>query len=133
MDYWTLPYSIPTYVLTDIRTQSVSNLSKVLYAFLGTEHLTTTAYHPKTTRQPERFNMMIIARVRIFVIEAYRDLAIYVRPWTYVYKAQVHRTTDLPPFSLVHSGQGPGPTTLDSPTTLHTDQTSTTFLHILLA
>lgn len=67
MDNWTIPYGIPTNVLTDSRTQFVSKFFQFLCAFLGRKRLTTTAYHLQTNRQAEPFNKRLIARLPNYV------------------------------------------------------------------
>lgn len=57
----------------------------------------------------------------------------YVKPLTYAYNSQGHRVTNLPLFGLVLSRQPPGPTTVDSRTSLPTDATATTAPQVLRA
>ena len=109
LDNWVIPYGIPSYVLTDNGPQFTSKFFACLCAFLGSKLLNTTAYHPQTNGQAERFNRTIVARMRHYVNEHQTDWDDYVQPLTYGYNCQVHRTTGTTPFSLVLSREPPGP------------------------
>ena len=69
-----------------------------LYA-LQIHHVTTTAYHPQSNGQAERYNHTLCHRFRFFKDTASSDRL--VEPLTYSYSTKVHRTTGESPFGLV--------------------------------
>ena len=54
----------PYYVLTDYGPQFVTKFFEAFCSMLGLKHYLTTAYHPQTNGQTERFNKTIAARLR---------------------------------------------------------------------
>lgn len=103
-NYWIMPYGIPTHVLTGNGTQFGREFFESLSPLLWMKHQTTIECHIETNREAERLDKKVIARLKHYVPQQQRDWEIYVEPLTYVYDAQVHRTTSLPKFSLVLSG-----------------------------
>lgn len=118
---WVIPYGIPTYILTDNGTQLTSKSFATLCTHLGTKQLTTTAYHPQTNGQVERYNKTIVTRLRHYVAKNQRDWDIFVQPLTYAYRSQVHRSTNTTPFSLVLSGQPLGPASFENNSAFSSD------------
>lgn len=121
LDHWIMPFGIPTYLLTDNGSQIVGKFFATLCAFLGTKHLSTTAYHRETNLQTERYNKTIIARLRHYVAEHQKDWDHYIQSLTYSYDAQVHRSTGVTPFSLVLSMEPPGSKSTTNDTALPAD------------
>ena len=64
-------------------------------------HYLTTAYHPQTNGQTERFNRTLVQRLRNYVEEHQRDWDEYIQPLTFAYNTQVHQSTETTPFDLV--------------------------------
>ena len=121
VDHWVIPYGIPNYVLTDNGPQFVAKFFASVCLALGVKHVTTTAYHPRTNGQTERFNRTIVTRLRHYVGEHQDDWDLYVQLLTYAYNAQVHRSTRTTPYSLVLTRHPPGPATVGGTTALATD------------
>jgi len=121
VDHWVMPYGIPASVLSDNGPQFVSKFMGAVCGILGVKQLTTTAYHPQTNGQTERYNKTIVARLRHYVAENQADWDEYVQPLTYAYNAQVHRSTRVPPFALVLSRNPPGPAQVIPPTAQPSD------------
>ena len=100
MEHWICPYGIPTYILTDNGPQFVAKIFDHLVTMLGVSHLRTTAYHPQTNGQAERYNRTLVTRLIHYVSEHQNDWDQFVQPLTYAYNTQVHRTTGFAPFEL---------------------------------
>lgn len=60
LTHWVYSYGLPLYLLTDNGNQLLSKFFPHVYATLGTKHVTTTAYHPQTNGQSERFNKTLV-------------------------------------------------------------------------
>ena len=65
--------------------------------------LFTTAYHPQTNGQAERYNRTLLSALRKYVAEDLRDWDKFANAITYGYNTQVHRSTGVAPFDLVLS------------------------------
>ena len=109
LEHWVIPYGIPNHILSDNGSQFVSKFFSALCAFLGAKLTTTTAYHPQTNGQTERYNKTIITRLRHYVNDHQTDWDLFVQPLTYAYNSQVHRSTGESPFGLVLSRLPPSP------------------------
>lgn len=103
----------------DSGPQFRSKIFETLCPFLHVKHLRTTACYTKSNSLNGRYNKTIVVRLRHYVVAAHQsDWGLSVQLLTFVYKAQVHCTRGMTPFSLVHSCQLSGPTTV---VTLPTD------------
>ena len=101
LDNWVYVYGAPRYVLTDNGPQFAAKFFDAVCALLGVRHYLTTAYHPQSNGQTERFNRTLVQRLRHYVEEHQRDWDDYVQPLTFAYNTQVHRSTETTPFDLV--------------------------------
>ena len=107
LDTWVYVYGAPKFLLTDNGPQFVAKFFETICSMLGVRHFTTTAYHPQTNGQAERFNRTIVQRLRHYVAEHQTDWDLYIQPLTYAYNMQVHRTTGTTPFDLILSRHPP--------------------------
>ena len=108
LDSWVYPYGMPDTVLTDNGPQFTAKFFESVCGLLGIRHVLTTAYHPQTNGQAERFNRTLGIRLRHYVTEHQRDWDEFVQPLTYAYNMQVHRSTGTTPFDLVLTRHPPG-------------------------
>ncbi|CAN8077309.1 unnamed protein product [Agarophyton chilense] len=100
LSHWVYPYGMPLYLLTDNGSQFVPKFFSHVCATLGIKHVTTTAYHPQTNGQVERFNRTLLDRLGHYVLENRLDWDDYVEPLVYAYNTQVHASTRTTPFDL---------------------------------
>ena len=121
VEHWVYPYGIPNKLLTDNGPQFESKLFAAICQFLGVKHSTTTAYHPQTNGQTERYNRTLVERLRHYVSDHQKSWDEYVQPLTYAYNIQVHRSTGTTPYSLVLSRHPPNPSIESFPTVVPTD------------
>ena len=70
---WAYAYGVPSYVLTDNGPQFAAKFFEAVCTMIGIKHVFTTAYHPQTNGQVERFNKTIAARLRLYVAEHQKD------------------------------------------------------------
>ena len=108
LDSWVYPYGVPDTLLTDNGPQFTAKFFESVCGLLGIRHVLTTAYHPQTNGQAERFNRTLGTRLRHYVTEHQRDWDEFVQPLTYAYNMQVHRSTGTTPFDLVLTRHPPG-------------------------
>lgn len=90
-EHWINPHGIPAFVLTDNGTLLVSKFFATLCTHLGLKQLTTTAYHPQTNGQVERYKKTLDTQLRHYVAYHQNDWDAYVQPLTYAYSLQVHK------------------------------------------
>ncbi|CDF39905.1 unnamed protein product [Chondrus crispus] len=84
-----------------VMTDRFTKLTRSIPLRTTTAHYLTTAYHPQTNGQTERFNRTLVQRLRHYVAEHQRDWDEYIQPLTFAYNTQVHRSTETTPFDLV--------------------------------
>lgn len=111
LENWVISYEIPNYLLTDNGLQFVAKFFAAICLYMGLNQVTTTAYHPQTNGQTERYNKTIVARLRHYVAEHQSDWDVYVQPLTYDYHSQVHSSKKTTPFSLTLTRNPPSPET----------------------
>ena len=69
-DNWIFVYGPPRSVLSDNGKQFNSKFFQRVCKILGVQNLFTTAYHPQTTGQTERFNRTILSALRHYVADS---------------------------------------------------------------
>lgn len=100
-DHWVYDFGPPRYVLSDNGKQFASKFFVAVCNTLRIRNLVTSAYHPQTNGQTERFNRTILAGLRHFIAEDQRDWDEFSGALTYAYNTTVHRSTGLAPVYLV--------------------------------
>ena len=109
LNNWIFCYGIPNTILTDNGTQFISEFFKTVCHIMGIRRKTTTAYHPQTNGQAERYNKTLATRLRHYVADHQRDWDKFVQPLTYAYNNQIHTTTMTTPFNLTITRPPPSP------------------------
>ena len=100
-------YGVPRSLLSDTGPQFNAKFFQSVFRVLGITSLYTSAYHPQTNGQVERYNRTIASMLRNYVNEHQDDWDVYVGSLTYAYNSHVHRTTRTTPFELVLSRPPP--------------------------
>lgn len=80
--------------------------------------MTTTALHPPTNAQVERYKKTLAPRLRLCIAYNQQDWDVFVQSSTYSYSFQEHCLINEPLFSLTPSRHRPGPATAVSPSSL---------------
>ena len=110
---WVFVYGPPVYLLSDNGGQFTSKYFSTICNILGVRNLYTSAYHPETNGQAERFNPTILSALRRYICEDATDWDQFSDAVTYGYNCQVHRITGVAPFELVLS-RPPGHLSLEN-------------------
>lgn len=64
LDYWIMPYGTPTTILTDNGSKFVGKFFAAVCVIMRIKELTTMAYITQTNVPMERYNTMIVSRLR---------------------------------------------------------------------
>ena len=91
---------------------------------MGIRNVFTSAYHPQTNGQAERYNRTLLAGLRRYVAEDLRDWDKFCHAITYAYNSHVHRATGLAPFELVLS-RPPAHLAVENTESIDTEKLST--------
>ena len=105
--HWVFVYGPPKTVLTDKGTNFTSKFMLEVHRSLGIRSRMTTAYHPQTNGQTERFNRTIVSAMRKFVADHPKDWDLYTDALTFSYNCHVHTSTGVAPFELTLSRTPP--------------------------
>ncbi|CAF1667406.1 unnamed protein product, partial [Adineta ricciae] len=101
-----LKYGTPTCILTDNGTHFTAQMTNDLLRKLGVTHLYTTAYHPQTNGQIERFNATMDGKIASLCNEKRTDWDEMLQFVTFNYNTSIHATTKISPFEMMHGRQG---------------------------
>ena len=104
---WAFKYGPPATLLSDNGSQFASKLFQTVCQRFGIDNRFTSAYHPQTNGQVERYNRTVLAMLRNYVNDHRDDWDRYISGVTYAYNNTVHRTTKTTPFELVLSRPPP--------------------------
>ena len=108
-DHWVFSYGAPVSLLTDNGPQFTAKFFQAVCGELGVKKVFTTAYHPQSNGQVERYNRTILAALRGYVARRQDDWDDYTSSLTYAYNCRVHASLGMPPFELALTR--PPPTT----------------------
>lgn len=99
LKHWIVPYSPPMAWCSDQGKEFINQTIKKINALMGTDHLTTSAYHPQTNGAAERFNSTIcnFMRTRISDTLNWED---QLPALELIYNSTIHSTTKMPPMAL---------------------------------
>jgi transposase InsO family protein len=102
-DQWVFVYGPPVTLLTDNGPQFAAKFFQAACAELGIKKVFTTAYHPQTNGQVERYNRTLVEALRAYVSRRQDDWDEYTSAVTYAYNCRVHSSLGMPPMELVVS------------------------------
>ena len=106
-EIWVFKYGIPRTLLSDNGAQFASKFFTHVCQTLGITNVFTSAYHPQTNGQVERYNRTLLAMLRNYVNDNQDDWDVYASALTYAYNTSVHRSTRTTPFDLILSRPPP--------------------------
>jgi transposase InsO family protein len=121
---WMFSFGPPRYLLTDNRGQFAAKFFLAVCRELGIAEVFTTAYHPHTNCQVERFNRTIVDSLRGYVSGRQSEWDEFTSALKLGYNCIIHSSLGFTPFDLVLSRpptplsvESPDPDKLESPTT----------------
>ena len=112
VQHWIFKYGPPARLLSDNGTNFLAKFFQEVCRTLGTANVFTTAYHPETNGQAERYNRTLLNMLRHYVGDHQDDWDRYTGPLSMAYNMSVHSSTGTTPFELVLS-RPPPPFVLD--------------------
>jgi transposase InsO family protein len=102
-EHWVYAYGVPLDVLTDNGPQFAAKFFQACIRELGVTKVFTTAYHPNTNGQVERFNRTILNSLRGYIAANQSNWDEFTSALTFAYNARVHASLGMAPFELVLS------------------------------
>jgi transposase InsO family protein len=91
-------YGLPDSLLTDNGPQFTAKVFQAVCSELGIRKIFTTAYHPQTNGQVERYNRTILAYLRVYVSKRQDEWDDFTSAITFAYNCRVHSNLGMPPF-----------------------------------
>jgi transposase InsO family protein len=107
VEQWYCVYGPPVVLLTDNGTQFVAKFFQAVCKLLGVKQVFTTAYHPQTNGQCERFNRTVLSAITHYVSDNQDDWDELASTATYAYNCTVHSSTGYTPFELTLARNNP--------------------------
>lgn len=99
-DTWVASYGPPDTLLTDNGPQLASTFFRGFCGMLGIRHLTSTAYHPQTQGQVERYNRTIVAQLKAYVSEHQESWDELVSVLSLAYNSRPQQSTGVAPLEF---------------------------------
>jgi len=99
--WWMSAYGPPDWILSDQGPQFKSKFFIAVMKMRGIETVRTTAYHPQTNGQVERYNRTMATQLRHYVADDPSRWDELLPVITMPYNCQPHRSTGIAPFVLV--------------------------------
>jgi hypothetical protein len=99
-DHWAYVYGQPVLILTDNGPQFTAKFFQSVCSELGIRKIFTTAYHPQTNGQVERYTRTILASLRGYVSKSQDDWDEFMSAITFAYNCRVHSSLGMPPLEL---------------------------------
>ena len=100
-DGWITLFSAPASILTDNGKEFDNSVVKSLTDDFNIHHMKTTAYHPQTNAQAERFNRTLLGYLRNFVDSDTLNWEKLLPSAQISYNTQIHASTKHTPYYLV--------------------------------
>jgi hypothetical protein len=107
LDEWIMRFGPPESILTDRGVQFTGRVIEHLCLMLGIRKIFTTAYHPETDGQTERFNSSLLKLLRVYADGNQINWDIWLMTCCHVYNTSVHATTRMTPYELMFGSLAP--------------------------
>ena len=103
MDKVFLNFGTPKEIITDRGKEFNNSLIDEVLKLFSIEHKKTSAFHPRTNGQTERFNKTLATMISHYVNGSHTDWDKYIGYLIFAFNTSVHETTGYTPFYLTHS------------------------------
>lgn len=94
-------YGCPKVVISDRGGNLINSAQKDFFDLFGIKRQLTSAFHPQSNGQTERFNRTLAASLTIFIERNQRDWPEFVQAITFAYNISEHIVTKTSPYELV--------------------------------
>ena len=95
-------HGVPCKILTDQGRNFEAEIMRQIFLLLGVEKLRTSAYHPQTDGQVERFNRTIKGILTAYVNKDHNEWDVHLALALFVYHNSVHSLSGVSPFRAVY-------------------------------
>lgn len=95
-------HGCPRVVLSDRGSNMMAEETKDFFRLFGIKRIYTSAYHPQTNGQTERFNRTLAASLTQYVCKRQNDWSDYLQALTFAYNVTEHSVTRVTPFELIY-------------------------------
>ena len=101
-DHWVCRFGAPLQVVSDNGTEFLNEVMARYMEFVGTEHVTTTPYHPQTNGKCERINPSIKEYLRSYIDWRKGDWSEGLAETNFSYNTSLHQGLQNTPFEVLH-------------------------------
>jgi hypothetical protein len=102
-------HGVPCKILTDQGRNFEAEIMRQIFLLLGVEKLRTSAYHPQTDGQVERFNRTIKGILTAYVNKDHNDWDVHLPLALFAYRNSVHSSSGVSPFRAVYGREASTP------------------------
>ncbi len=93
-------YSKAEVIITDQGREFCNSINEDICKRLGIDHRTTTAYHPQSNGQTERYNQTLCSSILKYVNAEQDNWDDFIDPILLAYRTSIHKTTKKSPYFL---------------------------------
>lgn len=94
-------HGCPKVVISDRGTNLIGQKSSDFFRLFGIKRQLTSAYHPQSNGQTERFNRTLAVSLTMYVHNNQKDWSDFVPALAFAYNISVHSITQVTPYELV--------------------------------
>jgi hypothetical protein len=97
-----IQYGLPDVIISDRGPQFASNVFNGIFDAIGVKHRMSTAYHPQTDGQTERYNQELEAYLRIYCAHKPNEWSNKLSLAQFAHNARTHEAIKQSPFQLMY-------------------------------
>lgn len=94
-------FGCPKIIISDRGSNLTAVENNNFFNSLGIRRILTTAYHPQSNGQTERYNRVIKAQLTMFVEKAQKNWCTFVSALVFAYNVSKHSVTHVTPYEMV--------------------------------
>jgi hypothetical protein len=107
LDEWVMRFGPPESLLSDRGVQFTGRVVEHMCLMLGIKKIFTTAYHPETDGQTERFNSSLLKLLRVYCDGNQANWDVWLQSCCFVYNTSMHATIRMSPYELMFGAKAP--------------------------